>query len=142
MTLASWKPDTHHPAALFSATRTKSFSPASSPRSPTACATAAVAMAGLKPRFCRAETASALAEPSGAAGAPAPGALGRPVWLLNRYAGDWRWMYEREDSPWYPGMRIFNQTTHDDWDNVLQRVETTLRDLASSAVVTHTLRPV
>ncbi|HWU83206.1 MAG TPA: tetratricopeptide repeat protein [Methylophilaceae bacterium] len=70
------------------------------------------------------------------------GALGRPVWLLNRYAGDWRWMYEREDSPWYPGMRIFNQTAHDDWDDVLQRVEARLQELASSAVMTRSLGPV
>lgn len=54
------------------------------------------------------------------------GALGKPVWLLNRYACDWRWMFEREDSPWYPSMRIFNQQARDDWGDVLQRVRAAL----------------
>src|SRR5581483_10989006 len=38
------------------------------------------------------------------------GALGRPVWLLLSFAPDWRWMTGREDSPWYPTMRLFRQT--------------------------------
>ncbi|MDR1935464.1 MAG: tetratricopeptide repeat protein, partial [Candidatus Accumulibacter sp.] len=37
------------------------------------------------------------------------GAMGKPVWLLNRFDTDWRWLLEREDSPWYPTMRIFRQ---------------------------------
>ncbi len=43
------------------------------------------------------------------------GALGRPVWLLNRADTDWRWMRDREDSPWYPSMRIFRQAAPGDW---------------------------
>src|SRR3546814_15380918 len=70
--------DIHHPAALLSATLTRSLSPAPSPSSPAAFATAAVAMAGLKPRFCKAETASTLVEPGGDATAPTPAALGSP----------------------------------------------------------------
>jgi len=50
------------------------------------------------------------------------GALGKPVWLFNRYSGDWRWMINREDSPWYPTMRIFNQTKVDLWDDVIARM--------------------
>ena len=60
------------------------------------------------------------------------GALGKPVWLLNRYSCDWRWMIEREDSPWYPSMRIFNQQVRDDWDSVLQGVKTALPEWARS----------
>jgi len=49
------------------------------------------------------------------------GALGKPVWLLNRFESEWRWRLDREDSPWYPTMRIFNQPAPGDWDNVLER---------------------
>lgn len=48
-------------------------------------------------------------------------ALGKPVWLLNRFAGCWRWLRGRDDSPWYPGLRLFTQTQRDDWDDVLAR---------------------
>jgi tetratricopeptide (TPR) repeat protein len=50
------------------------------------------------------------------------GALGRPVWLLNRFDTDWRWMDGREDSPWYPTMRLFRQTSPGDWNAVIERV--------------------
>jgi hypothetical protein len=50
------------------------------------------------------------------------GALGREVWLLNRYAPDWRWLLGREDSPWYPSMRQFRQSTPGDWEAVLKTV--------------------
>jgi ADP-heptose:LPS heptosyltransferase len=43
------------------------------------------------------------------------GSLGRPTWMLLPYAGDWRWMRDRSDSPWYPTMRIFRQPTPGDW---------------------------
>nr|WKF58297.1 Beta-barrel assembly-enhancing protease [Paraburkholderia busanensis] len=49
-------------------------------------------------------------------------AMGKPVWLLNRFAGCWRWLRERDDSPWYPGLRLFTQTRRGDWDDVLARV--------------------
>jgi tetratricopeptide (TPR) repeat protein len=50
------------------------------------------------------------------------GALGKPVWLLNRFDTCWRWMMEREDTPWYPTMRIFRQPEAGDWDSVIVRV--------------------
>jgi tetratricopeptide (TPR) repeat protein len=50
------------------------------------------------------------------------GALGKPIWLLNRFESEWRWMMEREDSPWYPSMRIFRQPAVHDWDSVIARV--------------------
>lgn len=49
-------------------------------------------------------------------------AMGKRVWLLNRYAGCWRWLRGRTDSPWYPGMRIFNQSSRGDWMDVLSKV--------------------
>jgi tetratricopeptide (TPR) repeat protein len=50
------------------------------------------------------------------------GALGKPVWLMNRYASCWRWLLERTDSPWYPTMRLFRQKTLGDWTGVVREV--------------------
>jgi hypothetical protein len=49
------------------------------------------------------------------------GSLGKAVWLLLIYAPDWRWMLGREDSPWYPTMRLFRQTRPGDWSDVVER---------------------
>ena len=46
-------------------------------------------------------------------------AMGKPVWLLNRFAGCWRWLRDRDDSPWYPSVRLFTQSQRGDWDGVL-----------------------
>jgi hypothetical protein len=54
------------------------------------------------------------------------GALGRPVWLLNRFNTDWRWLDGRDDSPWYPTARIFRQARPRDWDGVLAEVRAAL----------------
>ncbi len=54
------------------------------------------------------------------------GALARPVWTLLPYTPDWRWLMDREDSPWYPTMRLFRQFRPEDWDNVLARVRAML----------------
>ncbi len=56
------------------------------------------------------------------------GALGRPVWILLSYAGDWRCPPGRKDSPWYPTMRLFQQDRPGDWDGVMARVLAALRD--------------
>ena len=50
------------------------------------------------------------------------GAMARPLWLLVPFAPDFRWMLDREDSPWYPTARLFRQTGIGDWDGVLARV--------------------
>ena len=55
------------------------------------------------------------------------GAMGKPVWLLNRYESEWRWMRDREDSVWYPSMRIFSQSEPRKWELVIDRVEAELR---------------
>lgn len=50
------------------------------------------------------------------------GALGKPVWLLLSSPHEWRWLKNREDSPWYPTMRLFRQSQSPDWEEVLERV--------------------
>lgn len=57
------------------------------------------------------------------------GALGKPVWLLSRHDACWRWMREREDSPWYPTMRIFRQQQPGDWRGVVENVAAELARL-------------
>ena len=56
------------------------------------------------------------------AGAHLAGALGKPTWLLNRYQTEWRWLLDREDSPWYPTMRIFRQPKPGGWKAVMEQV--------------------
>lgn len=50
------------------------------------------------------------------------GALGKPVWVLLPAVADWRWLLEREDTPWYPTMRLFRQSSLGDWPTVITRV--------------------
>jgi len=50
------------------------------------------------------------------------GALGKRVWILLCYAPDWRWMLDREDSPWYPTMTLFRQSSPKDWQELFSRV--------------------
>jgi tetratricopeptide (TPR) repeat protein len=54
------------------------------------------------------------------------GALGKPVWNLIGSSPDWRWMLSREDSPYYPTMRLFRQSERDDWQPVIDRINTEL----------------
>ena len=54
------------------------------------------------------------------------GALGRPVWTLLPFAPDWRWLLGREDSPWYPTMRLFRQPRRGDWGAVIRQVKLAL----------------
>lgn len=60
------------------------------------------------------------------------GALGRPVWILNRYDSCWRWLRGREDSPWYPSAKIYQQKAPGDWDEVIACVKGDLVTLAKS----------
>lgn len=59
------------------------------------------------------------------------GALGKRVWLLNRSSSEWRWMRHREDSPWYPTMRIFRQEQRGDWQPVIRRIAEELSSISA-----------
>ncbi len=56
------------------------------------------------------------------------GALARPTWLLLPFAPDWRWQLGRDDSPWYPTLRLFRQSRSGEWPEVVERVAAALRD--------------
>jgi tetratricopeptide (TPR) repeat protein len=58
------------------------------------------------------------------------GAMGKPVWVLLPHAVDFRWMYGRDDSPWYPTARLFRQAAPGDWDAVVARVGSALQAFA------------
>ncbi len=60
------------------------------------------------------------------------GALGKPVWVMLPFAADWRWMLHRADSPWYPTMRLFRQSTSGDWSTVVNDVASALTSLSPS----------
>jgi tetratricopeptide (TPR) repeat protein len=60
------------------------------------------------------------------------GALGRPVWTMLPFSPDWRWLLERDDSPWYPTMRLFRQRTAGDWSSVVHEVRRQLEVLAKA----------
>jgi tetratricopeptide (TPR) repeat protein len=50
------------------------------------------------------------------------GAMGKPTWVLLSFNADWRWLRDREDSPWYPTVRLFRQPIAADWESVMGRV--------------------
>lgn len=55
------------------------------------------------------------------------GALGKPCWVMLPFAGEYRWLHDRDDSPWYPGMRLFRQQRPNDWEEVAERIRTALQ---------------
>lgn len=60
------------------------------------------------------------------------GTLGRPTWVLLKHDADWRWMLDRDDSPWYPTLRLFRQPRPGDWDGVGRQVASSLRAVAQA----------
>ena len=50
------------------------------------------------------------------------GALGKTTWVLLPYMPDWRWLLDREDSPWYPSVKLYRQPHYGQWDPVLRRI--------------------
>jgi Tetratricopeptide repeat/Glycosyltransferase family 9 (heptosyltransferase) len=63
------------------------------------------------------------------------GAMGKPVWILLPFEADWRWLLNRNDSPWYPTMRLFRQIQFGSWGTVLDNIESALLELIQSSSV-------
>jgi glycosyl transferase family 9 (putative heptosyltransferase) len=61
-------------------------------------------------------------------------AMGKPVWILLATSPDWRWLLNREDSPWYPTVRLFRQTVPRQWSDVFQRVAAALEESGRASV--------
>jgi tetratricopeptide (TPR) repeat protein len=59
------------------------------------------------------------------------GAMGKPVWVLSRFDGCWRWLLDRDDSPWYPTLRLFRQQSFGDWAPVVASVRAALGQFAA-----------
>lgn len=57
--------------------------------------------------------------------------MGKPVWLLSRFRGCWRWLLDRDDSPWYPGLRVLRQQRPNDWSATIAEVREDLAMLAT-----------
>ncbi|MBF0108887.1 MAG: tetratricopeptide repeat protein [Magnetococcales bacterium] len=62
------------------------------------------------------------------------GALGRPVWGMVAFVPDWRWLLGRDDSPWYPSLRLFRQKKPGCWDSVIEEVKSTLGSVGPSLI--------
>jgi tetratricopeptide (TPR) repeat protein len=63
------------------------------------------------------------------------GAMGKPVWIMLPYAPDWRWLLDRDDSPWYPSARLFRQSPARDWQPVMAAIALEVARNAYSAAV-------
>jgi tetratricopeptide (TPR) repeat protein len=61
-------------------------------------------------------------------------AMGKPVWLLNRLDTCWRWLTQRQDSPWYPTIKIYRQEKANDWVGVVLRIRADLENLINSNI--------
>jgi hypothetical protein len=64
------------------------------------------------------------------------GSLGVKTWLPLRYLPDWRWLLDRDDSPWYPSMKIYRQVKIGDWSSVFNEIETELKNLVLTKIIT------
>ena len=56
------------------------------------------------------------------------GAMNKKTFVMLPYVPDWRWMLDRNDSPWYPSMRLFRQPSHGDWNSVFKKIRKALLD--------------
>lgn len=65
------------------------------------------------------------------------GAMGKPVWILLHFSPDWRWLLDREDSPWYPTARLFRQTTMDNWQHPLERIKAAFNALSQNSKISY-----
>jgi tetratricopeptide (TPR) repeat protein len=66
------------------------------------------------------------------------GALGKPVWVMLPFISNWRWLLDRDDSPWYPTARLFRQDDSRTWDSVIARVHAALQDFVRNYASTRT----
>jgi hypothetical protein len=55
------------------------------------------------------------------------GALARPAWGLLAYCAEWRWLIDRKDSPWYPGIKLFTQSVAGDWATLINSISKKLK---------------
>jgi len=62
------------------------------------------------------------------------GAMGKPVWLLNRFESEWRWMRGKSTTPWYPSMKLFNEPRPGHWAAVVEEIR---RELTSQTHTQH-----
>jgi ADP-heptose:LPS heptosyltransferase len=62
------------------------------------------------------------------------GALGLPVWIMLQHSADWRWLLDRDDSPWYPTARLFRQKCAGDWEDVVSHVLQALPAMTGAGV--------
>ena len=69
------------------------------------------------------------------------GGLGRPTWVMLQYAPDWRWLLDRDDSPWYPTARLFRQRKAGDWESLVREVATALAQVAADPSLLAVKRP-
>ena len=69
------------------------------------------------------------------------GGLGVRVWVPLSTVGEWRWLIDRDDSPWYPTLRLFRQTTFGDWESVFERMADALRQELTIGLTRSSLRP-
>ena len=69
------------------------------------------------------------------------GALGVPTWVALQHVSDWRWMFDRPDSPWYPTMRLFRQKSDGDWNGVFEEITAALALQLANAGETNAHRP-
>ena len=57
--------------------------------------------------------------------------MAKPVWAVLPFVPDWRWMLDRDDSPWYPTARLFRQKNADDWSELVERIRVALDERIS-----------
>jgi hypothetical protein len=62
------------------------------------------------------------------------GALALPVWVPLAYSPDWRWMLDRNDTPWYPTMRLFRQSRAGDWETVVREIAKSLQGVVAARI--------
>jgi hypothetical protein len=68
------------------------------------------------------------------------GALAKPVWIMLPFVPDWRWLLDRDDSPWYPTVRLFRQDSRRVWDNVVASIDASLCDVLAQPPEVKTAR--